>query len=357
MKMGRMVVLLLALPITLLAGCHKSQEGVITQSSAATFHVASFGGSFQEDLDKAVIVPICTEIRCSPQVDAYSGEYDHLAASIKNGTNPFDLVHVETRFLLQGAKEGVLSPIDWNQVDGSKLVPGAKNPYGVGLLAWSLVMTWNQSRLPAGVATPTSWRDFFDVKRYPGPRAMRNTPEGNIELALLADGVAPQDLYKNGLDVDRGLRKLSTIKPYISWWSSGAELEQKLSTSCVMAAAWNGRVYNLRRTAHIPLDYTYAGSINQFDWWIIPTNSPHKDLATKFLAAFVLDGPGQETISRDFGYGPVTLKVLDQIEPDLLHQLPSYPPNAAQGVPFDGAWWADNQASVQEKWNRWLLQH
>jgi putative spermidine/putrescine transport system substrate-binding protein len=355
MKIRKLLILLLTLLI-LPVGCRKSTESRMDKAPVVVLHAASFGGSFQDDLDQAVIRPICKDIGCTSSVDAYSGEYDHLAATIKNGTNPFDLVHVETRFLMQGGREGLLTPIDWHQVSGSKLVPGATNPYGVGLLEWSLVMSWNKSRLPAGVATPSSWQDFFDIKKYPGPRAMRNTPEGNIELALLADGVAPEDLYRNGLDVDRALRKLSTIKPFISWWSSGAELEQKLSTSCVMAAAWNGRVYNLKRTAKTPLEYTYAGSINQFDWWVIPIGAPHRDLATKFLAAFV-DGQGQDTIANNFGYGPVSLKALDQIQPDLLRQLPSYPPNAKLGVSFDGAWWAANQASVQEKWNRWLLQH
>jgi putative spermidine/putrescine transport system substrate-binding protein len=333
---------------------HNPQEAA--QTSAASLRLASFGGSFQDDLDQATIKPICKEIGCVSKVDAYSGEYDHLTATIKNGTNPFDLVHVETRFLVQGGSEGLLAPIDWKEVDSNKLVTGARNPYGVGLLAWSLVLSWNQSRLPTGVPPPSSWKDFFDVKRYPGPRAMRNSPEGNIELALLADGVAPGDLYKNGLDVDRALRKLSTIKKYITWWDTGAEMEQKLSTSCVMAAAWNGRVFNLKNTDGIPVAFTYDGSINQFDWWVIPVNSTHKDLAMQFLSKFA-DGQGQATISKDFGYGPVTLSVLKSMTPDQLSKLPTYSENAKLGVPFDGELWAKTEASTQEKWNRWLLQH
>lgn len=352
-RLGIPILMLLAL-----SACSQGQESKGEKVSAppreATLHFASFGGSFQDDLDRAVIKPICQQIGCDSRVDAYSGEYDHLAATIKNGTNPFDLVHVETRFLIQGGQQGLLAPIDWKQVDATKLVPGARNEYGVGLLAWSLVLAWNQSRLPAGVPAPTSWSDFFNVKKYPGPRAMRNSPEGNIELALLADGVKPQDLYKNGLDVDRALRKLATIRAYISWWSSGAELEQKLSTSCVMAAAWNGRVFNLRKAAQVPVAYTYNGSINQFDWWVIPANSSQKALAEKFLSVFV-DGEGQPTIAKDFGYGPVSLKVLDGLAPDLLREMPSYPANAQLGVIFDGEWWAKNEAAVQQKWNRWLI--
>jgi|GEM_PF-3736241 putative spermidine/putrescine transport system substrate-binding protein len=352
----------LATGLLFLAACAQGQKTNEKQPGGplvrpkVTLHFASFGGSFQDDLDRAVIKPICREIGCDSQVDAYSGEYDHLAATIKNGTNPFDLVHVETRFLIQGGKGGLLAPINWKEVDENKLVPGAKNRFGVGLLAWSLVLAWNQSRLPAGTPPPSSWKDFFNIKKYPGPRALRNTPEGNIELALLADGVKPQDLYKNGLDVDRALRKLSTIKPYISWWTSGAELEQKLSTSCIMAAAWNGRVFNLKKAAQVPVAFTYDGSINQFDWWVIPANSAHKNLAMKFLAAFV-NGQGQDTIAKNFGYGPVALKALGAIPPDLLEQLPSDPTNAKLGVPFDGEWWAQNEAAVEKRWNQWLLGH
>jgi spermidine/putrescine-binding protein len=88
---------------------------------------------------------------------------------------------------------------------------------------------------------------------------------------------------------------------------------------------------------------------------VIPANSSNKAEATKFLTAFV-DGQGQDTIAKDFGYGPVSVEALSQIDPNLLQELPSYTPNAKLGVPFNGEWWAKNEASVQEKWNRWLLE-
>lgn len=360
MKQLRIALFLLA--VIMAVGCNPHEKatrenaGSAAESSKNTLHFASFGGSFQTDLFKMVITPICKEIDAACRIDTYGGEYDHLAATIKNGTNPFDLVHVETRFLIQGGKRGLLTPIDWDEVDGNKLVPGARNPYGVGLLAWSLVLAWNQARIPSGMPPPSSWKDFFDVKKYPGPRAMRKTPEGNIELALLADGVPAKNLYDKGLDVNRALQKLSTIRPYISWWSSGAELQQKLSNSCIMAAAWNGRVFDLRKAAGVPVDYTYADSINQFDWWVVPANSRHKNLAMKFLSIFVA-GQGQAAIAENYGYGPVTSKVLDGIPLKVLNELPSYPANAKEGVSFDGEYWAQNEAAVQEKWNHWLLEH
>ena len=116
----------------------------------------------------------------------------------------------------------------------------------------------------------------------------------------IADGVPREAVYNNGLDVDLALRKLSSIKSSITWWSSGAELEQRLTTSCSLAAAWNGRVLNLAHTNAQPVALTYEGGINQYDWWVIPANSTHKAEAMRFLAALGA-GVGQQEIAKQFG--------------------------------------------------------
>ena len=43
---------------------------------------------------------------------------------------------------------------------------------------------------------PKGWADFFDTKKYPGKRALRQGPKTTLEIALMADGVAPKDVYK-----------------------------------------------------------------------------------------------------------------------------------------------------------------
>ena len=65
------------------------------------------------------------------------------------------------------------------------------------------------------------WADFWDVAKYPGKRGLRRSAETNLEFALLADGVAPGDVYKTlrtSEGVDRAFRKLDQLKPYIVWW-------------------------------------------------------------------------------------------------------------------------------------------
>ena len=67
----------------------------------------------------------------------------------------------------------------------------------------------------------------------------------NLEWALMADGVAPADVYKVlGTDegVDRAFKKLDTIKKDIVWWEAGAQGPQLLADGqVVFATSWNGR--------------------------------------------------------------------------------------------------------------------
>jgi putative spermidine/putrescine transport system substrate-binding protein len=341
-----------------LAACDRSSPGTTATEAQEGLRVASFGGSFQETLDRETVQPIARTLGLHARVEAYGGEYDRLDATIRNDTNTYDLVHVETRFLHQGARDQVLAPIDWTTVDRSAFVDGATHPHGVALLAWALVLAWNEDRLPAQVAHPSTWKDLFDTAKYPGPRALRNSPEGNLEMALLADGVPADEIYtgtpEGSMDVERALKKLDTIRDSISWWESGAELEQKLASSAAIAAAWNGRVTHLKHAGKLPLAWTFAGGINQFDWWVIPANSDRKADAMKFLAATAA-GAGQAAIAREYGYGPVSQAVLASMPPDLQAETSSAEANAKLGIAFNGKWWAENTKVVTERWNRWRL--
>ena len=77
---------------------------------------------------------------------------------------------------------------------------------------------------------------------------MRKSPKANLEMALIADGVSPDEVY----DVleHRGRRrsafaKLDTIKDEVVWWEAGAQPPQLLADGeVVMTTAYNGRIFN-----------------------------------------------------------------------------------------------------------------
>lgn len=67
----------------------------------------------------------------------------------------------------------------------------ARTTCGAGFLYASTVYAYNEDYIPA--ETPATMADFFDLEKFPGRRGMRRVPQGNLEFALMADGV-PRDL-------------------------------------------------------------------------------------------------------------------------------------------------------------------
>ncbi len=131
----------------------------------------------------------------------------------------------------------------------------------MGAVVVNTVLAWDKDKLPV---TPT-WSDFWDVAKYPGKRGLRKGVRGNLEIALLADGVAPGDVYKTlatNDGVDRAFRKLDQLKPYIVWWSSGAEAAHILSSGDVlMTSAPSGQIVTAAEKEHRDFGVQFANSL------------------------------------------------------------------------------------------------
>ncbi|WP_253075737.1 extracellular solute-binding protein [Bradyrhizobium sp. 139] len=144
------------------------------------------------------------------------------------------------------ADKGFLEPIDYSiykkeELDG--LFDFAKQPFGVGMVIYSYLMVYNTERFPANKPRPTSWAEFWDVKSFPGVRAVsgRNGSEGPWEEALLADGVSPDKIYP--MDIDRVFASLDKIKPHVrKWWTVGSEIQQIMQDKAAdLVQSYDGR--------------------------------------------------------------------------------------------------------------------
>ena len=124
------------------------------------------------------------------------------------------------------------------------------------------------------------------MKKFPGPRSLRNHPVDNLEAALMADGVAKDKLYP--IDVDRAFKKLDQIQPHINvWWTTGQQPAQLLvDKEVVLATGWNGRFYDLIRK-EAPLAIEWNGGILKQGSWVVPKGAKDQYWAMKMLAADV----------------------------------------------------------------------
>src|SRR5699024_2235463 len=105
---------------------------------------------------------------------------------------------------------------------------------------------------------------------------------GVFEMALLADGVEPDDLYP--VDFVRAFDKLDEVKENMQWWDTGAQSQQLLASGEVaMGHVWNGRMYSLiKDDAAIDIDWKH--NIKAGDVLVVPKGSENKEAAMKFIA-------------------------------------------------------------------------
>lgn len=92
------------------------------------------------------------------------------------------------------------------------------SPCSVDVGAIRDVLLWDRQRLGN---SSLSWSDFWNIARHPGKRALPMSPRLTMEVALLADGVEPRNIYRDlstDEGVSRALSKLDQIRPYLTWW-------------------------------------------------------------------------------------------------------------------------------------------
>jgi putative spermidine/putrescine transport system substrate-binding protein len=248
-----------------------------------------------------------------------------------------------------------LEKLDWSTIGGKDhYLPQAVSDCGVGAGVASLVLAWDRDKL---AAAPT-WADFWDVAKIPGKRGLFQGVRGNLEFALIADGVAPGDVYKalNTSDgVDRAFRKLDQLKPYIVWWHDGAEAARILASGDVlMTSAYAPQITTAGHTAHRNFGLQFAASLYEMESWAILKGSPNLRLATQFL--YFAGTPAiQARLVGLYGDGGLAKGANDGLAPELTQISPTLPANLNAAVRVDAAFWHDNLAKLRPRFETWLV--
>ena len=83
-----------------------------------------------------------------------------------------------------------------------KYLPDAVNDCGVGAIVYSFILAYDGDKIKGDA--PKSWADFWNTQKWPGKRALRKGPKTTLEIALMADGVAPKDVYADARHASGG---------------------------------------------------------------------------------------------------------------------------------------------------------
>ncbi|WP_326553172.1 ABC transporter substrate-binding protein [Micromonospora sp. NBC_01813] len=279
--------------VTLIAACGDGGEGTGTEAPSAgefdgrawntddlsgSITNVGFGGTFSEAEFEFVWDPF-TEITGVEVVEIpWSTDiYNRIESQVAAGRVDIDQFSVTAGNYEQFA-DCCLEDIDYSlfpQAVLDTMDEQYKLPKAVGYAEASIVLAYSTDAFPDADSQPKTWADFWDVERFPGKRSMQNfEPVKVIEAALLADGVAPDQMYP--IDWDRAFAKLEEIKPHVvKWWGSGTEAQQLVATGeATMVAMSNARVEDLI-DQEAPVAYTLNEALAHVDFLAVPKGAPN----------------------------------------------------------------------------------
>ena len=322
-------------------------------SDVESITVVSYGGgAYQQSHIDAFFRPFSERDGTIIEPVVWGAEYGRLSEMVSSRRVPWDVVEVTAAQYARGVRDSLFERLS-EQVPDSEFRPisGAPGPqpFGVPNVYWSTVLAYQPRAFPK--QSPSTWQDFWDVQRFPGPRALYDDPRGNLEFALIADGVAPGNLYP--LDVERAFRKLDQIKPHIRvWWNDGTEPVRLLLTQQVaLTSAWSGRIFASPQ-ARDTLGYSWSGAAHELDYWVIPRGSRNVERANRFIRFASQPGPMARQAELT-AYGPANTLALAAVDSSVLPHLPTAETNWAVSFVINSEWWALHEEELQGRWLQW----
>lgn len=313
--------------------------------------VADPGGPFTEGYRKAFYDPFTAETGITVTGVARDAEPTAQFKSIvETQSYIWDVctLTLSARLILE--EEDLLEPLNLDPAAVADIMPEAVYPNMLGVDVYSTILAYNTDTVPEA---PEGWAAFWDLDRFPGRRSLRRNPIDTLEIALMADGVAPADLYP--LDVDRAFRKLDEIKNSIDvWWTGGAQSTQLLESGEVdLIAGWNAR-FQAALDNGAPVAMVWEGGLYSIEGWGIPKGSPKADLGREFVA-FCAQAEMQAKFTDDLAYGPTNLAAYDHISAERAEILPTAEQNLSRMSLASEPYWKEHRAALSERFEAWLL--
>ena len=314
--------------------------------------VSSWGGSYEKAFYEAMAKPYEEKTGVEIVLTSYP-DFAKMKAMVDTGNIEWDIVDIEDRMLYRGMKAGLFERLDYSVIDKTKLIPSGVHSHAVGLEIWAGVIGYNSEKYP-GNNHPKNWADFWNVKKFPGARALYNGPYDMLEIALLADGVSMDNLYP--IDVDRAFKSLDKIKDHVDvWWTKGAQPAQLLTDGEVdMTYAYSGRIANIMKDG-IPAGISFGQASVNPEWLVITKGSKVVKEAMKFLA-FCAQAKPQAQFNSAMQYGPINVDSFKYIDKEVADRLPTAAKFRDNVWMPKAEWWAENSKELTERWKLWMLE-
>ncbi len=318
--------------------------------------IATWGGVYGSAQEAAILKPFTRATGIGVRLHHHGGDLQPL---LEEARSPgWAVVDVEHEVLTKGCAEGKFEKLDIALLLGSDaltdFLPGTLHPCGVGSVIWSEAIAYDATAFKD--APPRTMADFFDLKTFPGQRGLFASAEGNLEIALMADGIPPMDVYdvlrKPG-GVDQGFAKLESIRLASVFWSSGNEPERLLNEGrAVMTTGYAARFLRPRQGARRPTKILWTNQRWRAAYWAIPAGQDDVAPAQRFIT-FATDAARLADLGARLRYGPARRSGLDAVPENLRMALPTTRPHFHDALQIDSGFWSEFGPAIERRFHQW----
>lgn len=277
-----------------------------------------------------------------------------IESQVKSGNIQWDLI---SSFPDAIAREcGTLfEKLDMSKIDTSKVPEGALGgtDCGVPSIIYGTVLAYDTEAF--GSSAPKTWADFFDLKTFPGKRALYSG-DGKIDGATVQAAAlgAGWDPAKDEFSVEwaeKGLDKIDEIKNDLVFYGTGAQAQQMIeSGEAKMVGVWNGRALAAEKNG--------AKAAVAWDQWVKITDYFAIVKGTKnaeqayYAINYAYGAKQQATWVEESGYSPANVDAKPDIDKLTQEYIVTTPERQETGVDLDLDFWSDLDTvkPLQDRW-------
>lgn len=231
-------------------------------------------------------------------------------------------------------------------------IEGGLKPCGIAAVSWSSLFVFDprkfEKRQPRAIA------DVFDVKRYPGKRALPADGRGLFEALLAADGVPARDIYAT-LAGDEGqkraMKRLQSLGGNVVWYTRQSEaIDLVRQGKAAIALTSNAHAF-IDTARNGALGLIWDGNVLDVAYFAVAKGTKQADLA-KQLLAYSTEPDQLAGLARQIPYGPMRRSAVAMAThhaitgQELAPFLPTTPSNLKDAIRFDAKWWQENSARL-----------
>lgn len=318
----------------------------LAQSGELVF--VNWGGDANTAYDEAYGKPFAAETGVTVKQDGSGPTEGAIQAQFESGKPAWDIVDADPFSAQALGKKGMMEPIDYAVVDKGKMRDGFGWEFAASSYFYSYIIAYDKKAF--GDTAPQSMADFFDVEKFPGKRGMYKWGTGMWEAALLADGVAPDQLYP--LDLARAHAKIAAFKEHVvSFWGGGSESQSLLlNGEATMVLVWSTRAKLIEQDSGGDVTFTYnQGLLAPGAMAVIKGNPGGAENAMKFIAS-AQDPARQLVMFQMLGQGPANPAADALLPAEEARFNPVDPANFAAQIPLDMAWYEENYGPALDEY-------